>query len=104
MDSMRKFFILLAAIINFPPLWATDTIINEYKYEYNFESVNIGSNPNQGEIVTVFDSLQLNGINVAVSGWADSGKLNSDDIFNYDRVIGAELKKVFDDKGINYKK
>ena len=93
---MRKIFSLLVAIINSTPLWATDTIINEYTYEYNFEEVNIGSDPDQGEIVTVFDSLRLNGINLAVSGWADSGQLNSDDTFNYDRVIGAEFKKVFD--------
>jgi len=93
---MRNFFISLALLVISSPLLATDSIINEYTYEYNFGEVNIGVDANQGNIVTVFDALELNGVNLSISGWADSGQLNSADKFDYDRVISAELQKVVD--------
>jgi hypothetical protein len=37
----------------------------------------------------------MNNVSVAISGWADSAKLNSDDTYNYDRVISAEVQPVY---------
>ncbi|WP_202942276.1 exosortase-dependent surface protein XDP1 [Alteromonas macleodii] len=94
---MRIIPLLSVLVLSSNFAWATDSFIEEHNYEYNFQSVNIGTNPDSGSIVTVSDnsgSLILNDVNVSVSGWADSGKLAVGDSGNFDRVIGANLQYV----------
>ncbi|QDG39028.1 PEP-CTERM sorting domain-containing protein [Alteromonas mediterranea] len=91
---MRIISLVSVLVLSSNFAWATDSFIEEHNYEYNFQSVNIGTNPNSGSVVTVSDSLNLNDVNVSVSGWADSERLAVGDSGDYDRVIGANLQYV----------
>lgn len=93
---MHKAVVLSALILSSGFTWASDSSIQQHTYEYNFDSVNVGTNPNDGSIVTVYDSFNLNGVNVSLSGWADSERLSSGDSGNYDRVVQASVQEVYD--------
>lgn len=93
---MRKIFLLSALVLSTGVAWASDSSIQEHTYDYDLENVNVGTNPNNGSIVTLFDNVNLNGVNVSVSGWSDSARLNSGDSGNYDRVVSAKVQEVYD--------
>tara|TARA_Y100001956_G_scaffold63021_1_gene63237 strand:- start:273 stop:1088 length:816 start_codon:yes stop_codon:yes gene_type:complete len=91
---MRIISLVSVLVLSSNLAWATDSFIEEHNYEYNFQSVNIGTNPNSGSVVTVSDSLNLNDVNVSISGWSDSAWLSGADSGNYDKVVGAELQRI----------
>ncbi|KXJ61868.1 MAG: hypothetical protein AXW14_17790 [Alteromonas sp. Nap_26] len=94
---MRIIPLLSVLVLSSNFAWATDSHLQEHYYDYNFLSVNIGTDPNAGSVVTVSDNsggLILNDVNISVSGWADSERLAVGDSGDYDRVIGANLQYV----------
>lgn len=93
---MRIITFVSALFLSSNLAWGEDTFIQEHSYNYNFDSVNVGTDPNSGSLVTIFDSLNLNDINLSISGWSDVERLDEDDKWDYKRVVSAEVQKVFD--------
>ena len=68
--------------------WATDSSLAEHSYSYDFGEVNVNVDPTIGNVVNV------NGVSVSISGWADSAQLVHGDSGQFDRVISANLQEV----------
>ena len=92
---MRIIIFVSALLLSSNLAWGGDTLLQEHSYNYNFDNVNVGTNPNSGSTVTIFDSLNLNDVNLSISGWSDSAALNSNDNWLYERVVSADVQEVY---------
>lgn len=99
---MRIISLVAALVVSSNLVWAEESLLQEHTYKYKLENINEGTNPNTGSIVTVFETknntIDLDGVsvNISISGWSDSASMGPNDIYNYDRVVSAEMKKVYD--------
>ncbi len=93
---MRIITYVSALLLSSNLAWGGDTLLQEHSYNYSFDSVNVGTNPNSGSVVTIFDSLNLNDVNLSISGWSDVRQVDEHDNWDYKRVVGAEVQKVYD--------
>ena len=93
---MRIITYVSALLLSSNLAWGGDTLLQEHSYNYSFDSVNVGTNPNSGSVVTIFDSLNLNDVNLSISGWSDVRRVDEHDNWDFKRVVGAEVQKVYD--------